>query len=121
MLDDGGLALLGYIVAYAVLNASGLLLLRLTLGRSSSAHSRHLGAVLVDPRFFLGLTLYALGFLTWLLSLRTYQLSTIYPVFVGVGYVSVLAASFVVLHEHASLVKVVGMILVGAGLVFVLR
>jgi multidrug transporter EmrE-like cation transporter len=110
-----------YVAVYAVLNAAGLLLLRTSLGSGSQRPRAWLGGALGDPRFLVGAILYGLGFLMWLGTLTRYQLSIVYPVFVGVGYCTVLLASFVFLHEHASPSKIVGISLVALGLVFVVR
>ena len=41
--------------------------------------------------------------------------------FVGVGYCSVVLASILLLHEHASAEKLIGIALVALGLIFVVR
>jgi multidrug transporter EmrE-like cation transporter len=108
-----------YVSLYAVLNTLGLLLLRTAL--RDRANGRTLTTLLTQPRLLFGLALYALGFVTWVASLRRYELSTVYPVFVGVGYVSVVGASVVVLSEHMTAARVVGIALVGAGVVLLVR
>ncbi|MDP9206809.1 MAG: SMR family transporter [Gemmatimonadota bacterium] len=107
-----------YVVVYGVVNAGGLLLLRSALGSGSRDGVRGLVA---DPRLLGGAALYALGFVMWLATLTRYQLSIVYPIFVGVGYCSVVLAAFLFLHEHASTEKLVGISLVALGLVFVVR
>jgi drug/metabolite transporter (DMT)-like permease len=113
------LALALYVGLYAVLNAAGLLLLRAAL--KDRTDGTGLVALLADPRLIVGLVLYGLGFATWILSLRRYQLTTVYPVFVGVSYVSVLLAAVVILDESMSLANVLGVALIGAGVLFVVR
>ena len=108
---------IGYVVIYAALNAGGLLLLRSVL-ESDGGLQRE---VLADVRLYLGIALYAVGFAMWLATLTRYPLSIVYPIFVGVGYCSVVLAAFVVLHETASVTKVVGISLVGLGLLLVVR
>jgi multidrug transporter EmrE-like cation transporter len=107
-----------YVAVYAVVNAGGLLLLRTALGSRSGDG---FGGLVSDPRFLTGATLYGLGFVMWLGTLTRYELSIVYPIFVGVGYCSVVLASILLLHEHASAEKLVGIALVALGLIFVVR
>ena len=115
------MGLLATVLVYAVLNASGLLLLRVALQTPRGGDERTLGALLSDPRLFAGGLLYVLGFVTWLATLRTHPLSTVYPIFVGVGYASVVIASLWLLDERATVAKVGGLVLIGLGLIFVAR
>jgi multidrug transporter EmrE-like cation transporter len=108
----------GYVALYAVVNASGLLLLRTALDSASRSGFVELFG---NPRFLGGVGLYALGFVMWLATLTRYQLSLVYPIFVGVGYCAVVLAAFLFLHEQASAAKVTGIVLVAVGLVFVVR
>ena len=110
-----------YVGLYAILNASGLLLLRTALGSDTRRAGSGLASLFADPRFAAGAVLYGLGFLMWVGTLTRYQLSIVYPVFVGIGYCSVLLAAFIFLHEHASPAKILGLLLVAIGLLFVLR
>jgi multidrug transporter EmrE-like cation transporter len=104
---------------YAALNTSGLLLLRAALRDRDAGVG--LSLALHDPRLGTGLALYALGFLTWIASLSRYELSTVYPVFVGVSYVAVVLASALILGENMTATKVSGIGLVGAGVMLVVR
>jgi multidrug transporter EmrE-like cation transporter len=108
-----------YVTFYAALNTCGLLLLRVALRDRDAAAG--LPATLRDPRLAAGLVLYALGFLTWVASLSRYELSTVYPVFVGVSYVAVVLASALVLSEDMTAAKIIGIALVGAGVMLVVR
>jgi multidrug transporter EmrE-like cation transporter len=114
-----GIVFIGYVVVYAVVNAGGLLLLRSSL----SGHELRsgIGKLVTDGRFIAGVCLYALGFAMWLATLTRYQLSVVYPIFVGVGYCSVVLAAFLFLNEGASTTKLIGVSLVGIGLLFVIR
>ena len=111
---------IGYVVVYAVVNAGGLLLLRNSLSGQHELRSG-IGKLVTDGRFIAGVCLYALGFAMWLATLTRYQLSVVYPIFVGVGYCSVVLAAFLFLHESASTTKLIGVSLVGIGLLFVIR
>jgi multidrug transporter EmrE-like cation transporter len=84
-------------------------------GKSIWEHFLH------EPRLAIGIFCYGLSFLIWLIALRSYALTTVYPLFIGVGYSSVVLASFIILGENASLVRVVGIAFVGIGVVLVTR
>jgi multidrug transporter EmrE-like cation transporter len=109
-----------FCASYAVLNASGLLLMRLGL-KGDGGGKPVLALLLHEPRLAIGIFCYGLSFLIWLLALRSYALAIVYPLFIGVGYSSVVLASFIILHEHASLVRLVGIAFVGVGVVLVAR
>lgn len=102
------------LAAYVVLSASGLLLLRTGLRADGSAAD-----YLRDPRVLGGAVLYAASFLTWLFALRRDELSFVYPLFIGTGYVAIVLASALVLDESLGLVRLAGIILIGVGLVLV--
>jgi drug/metabolite transporter (DMT)-like permease len=104
---------------YAALNTSGLLLLRGAL-RDRSEHFDFITTI-SHPRVLAGLVLYGLGFLAWIVTLRRYQLSFVYPLFIAVSYVSVAATSVVLLGEHVTWGRAVGIGLIGVGVLFVVR
>jgi len=106
-------------IVYTALNTSGLLLLRVSLQHMHG--SAGVRSVIVDPRFIGGVICYGLAFMTWLVTLSTNPLSTVYPLFVGVAYSSVVLASFGLLHEHVTTPKLAGIGLVGVGILFVVR
>jgi multidrug transporter EmrE-like cation transporter len=104
-----------YLVTYVVLSAAGLLLLRLSLEDAT------LGEALSDPRFYAGATCYALSFGTFLLSLRSYEVLTVFPVFLGCAYAAVAVGAAVFLGEELTPTRVAGLVLVGAGLLMLGR
>jgi multidrug transporter EmrE-like cation transporter len=109
-----------YVVAYAVLSTAGVLLLRSSL-EGSGVSSAAIRTLLTEPRFLLGFAFYALSFLTWLLALRRYEVSAIFPVFVGAGYCAVVAGSAIFLGEELTLSRVAGIAVILAGILLVLR
>lgn len=104
-----------YLVAYVVLSAAGLLLLRRSLADAT------LGQALADPRFYAGAAGYALSFGTFLLSLRRYEVLTVFPVFLGCAYAAVAVGAAVFLDEALTGARVAGIALVGAGLLLLAR
>lgn len=110
-----------YVAAYAALSAGGVLLLRSALGDESSLSTVSIRALAGDPRFVFGAVLYAASFLTWLAALRRYEVSRIFPVFVGVGYCAVVIGAYAFLGEHMTASRVAGIAVILAGVVLVVR
>ena len=71
-----------------------------------------------SPWVLLGLVVFGISAVAWLAALSRVPLSVAYP-FNALGYVLILAASIVVLHERASVLTWVGTIMVVSGLVIV--
>ena len=118
-LTIGSLALVLFSVVAA---AGGQLLLKHGM-QVATARARHSGGSLVlaaatTPWVFLGLTVFAISAVAWLAVLSRVPLSLAYP-FNALGYLVILTASIVVLHERANLWTWAGTSLVVAGLVIV--
>ena len=104
-----------YLVTYVVLSATGLILLRRSLADAT------MGEALSDPRFYLGAAGYALSFATFLLSLRHWEVLTVFPVFLGTAYATIAVAAAIFLDEALTPARIVGLALVGAGMVLLAR
>jgi multidrug transporter EmrE-like cation transporter len=105
-----------YLVVYVVLSTAGLLLLRSRLGSGESVSS-----LISDPRFLLGAACYAASFLTWLAALRHFPVTKAFPIFLGSSYLAITIGAVLILGEHVTASRVVGIALIGVGLVFVGR
>jgi multidrug transporter EmrE-like cation transporter len=104
-----------YTVCYTVLASAGLVLVRRSLEDASVAE------LVQDPAFYLGGILYAASFATFLASLRSYEVLTVFPLFTGVTYATVTLAAAVVLDEPLTASRVAGIALVGLGAVLLVR
>jgi drug/metabolite transporter (DMT)-like permease len=71
-----------------------------------------------SPWIIGGLMIFAASAVAWLLTLARIPLSVAYP-FNALGYVAILIASTLVLHERTNLWMWLGTLLVGAGLVLI--
>ena len=105
---------------------------RLRGARPGDAQARHAGRDEADPDrglaarvsaatspwVLIGLTVFAISALAWLTTLSKVPLSVAYP-FNALGYLGILTASVLVLHERASVWTWVGTTLVVSGLVVV--
>ncbi len=105
------------LLAYVTTSTGGLVLMRHELRKPDvtllSVDS------LTNSRLLLSLVLYAASFGFWLLAVERYPLTTAYPFFIGVGYTSVTVLAIVILGEHITLLRGLGITLVGAGLLLV--
>jgi len=104
-----------YLVVYVALTTTGVVLLRRSLAGSE------IPGVVVDPEFLLGMTAYAVSFLTFMLALRRFEVLTVFPVFFGIAYTSVTLAAVVVLDEELSTRRLAGIVLVGVGVFLLAR
>jgi multidrug transporter EmrE-like cation transporter len=108
-------ALTVYAVVYTTLATAGLVLLRRSLADAP------LDELLRDPAFFLGGVCYAVSFATFLLSLRHFDVLTVFPLFTGLAYASVAVAASLVLDESLTASRLAGIALVGVGAVLLVR
>jgi len=71
-----------------------------------------------SPWVLLGLVVFGVSAIAWLTALSRVPLSVAYP-FNALGYLVILTASIVVLHERANVMTWVGSLLVVSGLLIV--
>jgi drug/metabolite transporter (DMT)-like permease len=114
----GSLAL----VLFAVIAASGGQLMLKHGMQVATARTRGGGSLVIaaatTPWVLLGLLVFAVSAVVWLAALSRVPLSLAYP-FNALGYLVILTASIVVLHERANLQTWAGTVLVVSGLVIV--
>lgn len=107
--------LIAYAAAYTTLATLGLVVLRRSLSDAS------LSEIARTPGFYAGGLLYAASFGTFLLSLRHFEVLTVFPLFTGIAYATVAVASALYLDEPLTLARVAGIALVAAGAVLLVR
>ena len=106
-----------------VFAAGGQILLKLGLGGSSMHAEPSLASLLhkvSSPTIIFGLLAYALSMVCWLFALQRTNLSVLYP-FTALTYVLVMLASYSVLNESLSPVRIAGILLVLVGLLVAIR
>jgi multidrug transporter EmrE-like cation transporter len=64
---------------------------------------------------------YAASFATFLLSLRSFEVLTVFPLFTGITYASVAVAAALVLDEQLTAARFAGMAFVAVGAVLLVR
>ena len=109
--------LLLYLAVYAVISALGLALLKMSMS-AAAGNGAMIPSLLRDWRFLVGFTLYAAGFVMWMVLLQRHELTLVFPMaagslFVGVGLMGVL-----LLQEQLQIGRIIGMavIVLGVGI-----
>lgn len=74
--------------------------------------------IFLSPLVISGLFIYFLGAVVWLLVLSKVELSQAYP-FVGLGFILTLILSVLFLSETASMMRIIGTMVIVAGVVMV--
>lgn len=116
-----------YIVACAVLTALANVLLRhglLKSGGLALGTGSGLGgwtATLLQPAFLAGIILYGLAAVVWFYALSVTEVSTGYPVLVGLTFVLVNLGAVGLFHESLNPLKLAGMAFILAGIFLVAR
>jgi len=89
----------------------------------AASHSKEFGRSLLasaigNPWVWVGLLVFGLSAMAWMLTLSRVPLNVAYP-FNALGYIAVLTASVAVLHEKANAWTVLGSLMVVFGLIVV--
>ena len=118
-MSPASLAVLLFAVALA---ATGQIMLKHGMTQaaaSSKAQGRSLAVTAgLNVWVLAGLLVFAVSALAWLLTLSRVPLNVAYP-FNALGYLGILAASAVFLHERVNVPTVVGSVMVVCGLIIV--
>jgi drug/metabolite transporter (DMT)-like permease len=118
-LSAGSLVLVIFSVIAA---ATGQLMLKhgmqLATAKAHGSNGSLLTAAATTPWVLLGLGVFAISAVAWLGALSRVPLNVAYP-FNAVGYIVILVASVLVLHERANVLTWAGSLLVVAGLLIV--
>ncbi len=75
----------------------------------------------LKPQIIVGVIFYILSFVMWLALLSMVDISAVYPIFVSAAFVIVMSASVLWLGEHATLLRVLGTVVVALGIYLVSR
>jgi uncharacterized membrane protein len=77
-------------------------------------------SMFLNPLVVLGLIMYGLSTVFWLIALSQKDLSYVYP-FIALTFIIVLVLSKFVLHENVGVYRIIGTLIIIAGLVVVVR
>ncbi|MEJ7893287.1 MAG: EamA family transporter [Solirubrobacteraceae bacterium] len=104
---------------YVSANVGGLMLSGHALKGRSGLSMKDLPDLAEQPAVLAGGLLYVISFLLWLYLLSLDAVTVVYPLAIGCAYTGSILCSFLVLNESITAVKVLGLLLVGAGIVLV--
>lgn len=76
--------------------------------------------VIKKPLIWIGLFLYGLGSIVWLVVLSRTDLSFAYPMLAS-SYILIMLISVIKFHEQLSLARIIGTILICSGVIFIAR
>lgn len=76
--------------------------------------------MITSPYIIIGLGIYGMGTLFWLVALSRVELSYAYP-FASLSYVLMLAASWLIFSEHISLLRLLGTFVIMVGVLLISR
>ncbi len=107
--------LAAFALVYTILASLGLVVLRRTLADASLAE------VLRSPGLYGGGLLYAASFATFLASLASFEVLTVFPLFTGVTYATVTLAAWLLLDEGLTASRLAGVGCVAVGAVLLIR
>jgi len=115
-----------YILISVIGGAAGQILLKkgmTTLGPLTLAWNdlfANLWRIVTNPFVFTGLGIYVVSVIFWLFALSRVDLSFAYP-FASLSYVIMLIASWQLFDEHISIIRLIGTLLVGLGVLVISR
>jgi multidrug transporter EmrE-like cation transporter len=116
------LALLVVSVAFAIAGQVTLKSAMNHIGRIGTTEVRAVGATVSraarEPRLWVGLTLFGVSSIFWMVVLSRVPLSVAYP-FVGISYVVIVLLSRFLLHERVPVLRWVGVLVVATGIAII--
>lgn len=74
-----------------------------------------------EPLFDAGVVFYALAAIVWFRVVSSENLSSSYPVLVGLTFVLITAGAIMLFHEPYSVQKTIGLVLILSGIVLIFR
>ncbi len=106
------------ILAYTVLGVSGMTMLKFGSRYHTSLNfTKFFVGVELSWASLFGVFLYGLSFLLYIYLISKYELSYLFPMLTAMTYLGILAASILVFHESFSTIKMLGSLLVFAGVI----
>jgi len=116
------IASVGLLLFAVVTAATGQVMLKHGMQIATSRAAQSGGSLALraatSPWVLLGLVVFGISAIAWLAALSRVPLSVAYP-FNALGYLGILTASVVILHERANIFTWLGSVLVVSGLIIV--
>lgn len=90
-------------------------------GLSMSSFISNITKLLQQPLFDVGLVFYAAAAFVWFRVISTEDLSTSYPILVGLTFILVTLGAVMLFHEPCSLLKIIGLVAILFGIILTFR
>ena len=119
------LMIYGVVVISVTFNAIAQLLLRIAMiGFNTTVASQPMGARILalafSPPLLLGLVLFGLSVLSWLVVLSRLPVGIAYPM-ASLGYIVATLLGVVILKEPVHILQIIGIVLICSGVAFIAR
>jgi len=108
-----------FIVVYLVCSTIGLMLLKMSVFGVELNSLQSYVKLLFNYKFIVGFLFYATSFFVWMILLGKKDLSYIFPMVIGLSYLSIMALAIFVFKENFTLIKFAGVLFVGIGIFFI--
>lgn len=113
----------GFLLLYVTFTLASQLIMRWRVGFTAVSPENRIGfivAMLMTPWVWVAIACTFLAGVTWMLALTRFELTYAFP-FTGMTFILVLAAGALLFGEHVGYLRILGTLLVVAGLVIVMR
>ncbi|KRF39105.1 hypothetical protein [Paenibacillus sp. Soil787] len=106
-----------YIVIYLFFTVGGLIFMKLGAGGTNIVYEKFNLSISLNLYIILGLILYLLSFLMWIVLLKKYDLSYIVPITTSISYIAVIISGVFIFNEKISLLNGIALFIILIGVV----
>lgn len=107
------------LLAYAISGALGMVLMKRGGQGSYISNADKKINMKLDYELFLGIALYILSFILWILILQIFPIVYISPIAYGLNFIFIALSAFVFLKEKVSFMEIAGVVTIIIGVVLV--
>lgn len=105
------------LLAYSILSALGMVLMKMG-GKSTRFEKKPIGVIIdLDYRLLLGVVMYFLSFIFWIIVLKLFPVVYISPIVYGINFLFIVFFSSILLKEKVTLQGIIGAITIIAGVI----
>jgi drug/metabolite transporter (DMT)-like permease len=106
-----------YVLIYLVFTVSGLIFMKLGAGGTNIHYEKFNLSISMNIYIVLGLILYLLSFLMWIVLLKKYDLSYIVPITTSISYIVVVISGVLIFNEKISFLNGIAIFIILVGVV----
>lgn len=105
------------LLAYSILSALGMVLMKIG-SESTRFEKKSIGVIIdLDYRLLLGVVMYFLSFIFWIVILKLFPVVYISPIVYGINFLFIVFFSSILLKEKVTLQGIIGAITIIAGVI----